>query len=77
MAASRKLYAPMAKTIARHVDMLNYERDWDDTAYAVWVYGLVRDIATEFKQDNHNFQRDKFVDACGLSEIHKTHLFGD
>jgi len=60
MSASRKLYVELATTIARHVDIAG--ADQIDA-----IRTLVHDLAVDLKVDNRNFDRDRFLAACGLS----------
>lgn len=59
---TRKSYIALAQTIRYHVD--GFEAT-DPGRIA--IDRLVRDICHDLKVDNRNFDRDKFLTACGLS----------
>ena len=59
MTGSRKLYVDLAKTIRYYVDAADR-----DTANI--YHRLVVDLCHDLKADNPNFDRDRFVTACGF-----------
>lgn len=67
MAASKKLYVEMAKTIRNHVDAS--VSPWNTATDSIPLFvikSLVSDLCSDLKQDNINFNRDKFMTACGF-----------
>lgn len=60
MAASRKLYVELAKTIA-------YQVKYSTPEQRECIRLLVTDLCGDFKRDNISFDRDRFMTACGLS----------
>jgi hypothetical protein len=60
MAASRKLYIDLAKTIRYYVDAADR-----DTANI--YHRLIVDLCHDFKADNTNFDQARFMTACGFA----------
>jgi hypothetical protein len=58
---TRKHYEAMAKTIRYHVE--GYE---PVEPARIAIDRLVRDICHDLKVENRNFNRDRFIEACGL-----------
>jgi hypothetical protein len=60
MPAASKLYRAMAETIAGNL------KDCTSSQQKAAIKLLVLDLCTDFKQDNIHFNKEKFLDACGL-----------
>lgn len=69
MPMSRKHYREAAEIIHREVDDLMSLPEGDMRYSAmVSVECIARGLATMFQIDNSRFQRDKFMEACGIEE---------
>ena len=62
--ASRKLYVAMAETIANHVT--EHTADVHPKQLTA-IHWLVNDLCRDLERDNANFDKDRFMTACGLS----------
>ena len=69
MATNRRIYEAVAKTVNREMRF----SDWDDSDRRAMA-AIVRGIASDFKDDNIRFKKDKFYEACGLTDQGYPHL---
>ncbi len=66
MAMSRKHYREVAEIIKEQWDYsLTLEKSQGETVRAV-LDSVASNLATMFRIDNSNFDRDRFLTACGI-----------
>jgi len=61
---TRKDYELIAETFR---DMLAVAVLWDDEAKGIGA--IARVLATRLEEDNPRFDRDKFLNACGVADV--------
>ena len=60
---TRKDYIAAARVIAVHTNVQTCGKDERDAAW-----DIARELASMFAADNKNFNREKFLDACGCRD---------
>lgn len=69
MAMSRKHYEHIAAAIKRQVELIRIQVADSDSAHIAEEIAedLANDVANQFEADNPNFDRDRFLAACGFT----------
>lgn len=67
MAMSKKNYIAAAEIIKAEVDAAVYLPTSGDGALLA-ARGIANGLANMFADDNHHFNRARFMDACGLGD---------
>jgi hypothetical protein len=65
MAMSRKHYEAIAADIKRRFKLIP-DPDGRDQELAGQLFGVANDLADLFEADNPNFDRGRFLKACGV-----------